>query len=649
MRVLLAGVIVVAGIAMDAKASTRVAWTTPTLLGVDDAIQRLNAYLLEQQEDAGAYFTLGTIHGLVYALGCDAVAVEVPEGENTAIHLRDQGLPPQRMAKRLESLPPDRALHLVKAVTALHRAAALDSENSKYTLALGYLYHECRDRFGEGDWPLEATAFDTEAKELGNRPAFWEERALSALRRIAPEGTPETEFVVKYNFTLQESETYLSILASSIIVEILSRRETLTPEEFEELERMNVVMKMAKIYVPRKPMGERELPPLPIELAAIYPSSSDGLATAELYFRALDASLCHRVGDIPIIGARAEMPEGKSLTEEDMTQIGAYLGYHRETLRLLAQAAQSPECRYPVDLTQGTRVELEHVPPLRLLAYLLVLRALHAAETGDADVAGQAILECISLAESLRNEPLLISQLVRTTIHGIAIDMLQEVMNRVALSAVAMDRIQRALSTADNPESLQYAIKGEAFGMIKEIRDPPPPPDYSEYPPEMVADMQKSQPPVILEADLRAMYDRIAAAAALPFGEAIPALEEATMSGPIMVPALSRAYTAFVRHSAALRNAQGALAVERYWAAHGHAPESLHDLVPIYTPTLLIDPFDGEPLRFRAEEGGYIVYSVADNLTDDNGEKGDTRPALDITFKVGIETETDGDAEGDEI
>lgn len=71
-------------------------------------------------------------------------------------------------------------------------------------------------------------------------------------------------------------------------------------------------------------------------------------------------------------------------------------------------------------------------------------------------------------------------------------------------------------------------------------------------------------------------------------------------------------------------------------------PVTLAELVPRYCDGIPQDPFDGEPLRYRHLERGYVVYSIGPDETDDGGkepplrkgsDKG-TRPPYDITFIV---------------
>ena len=64
-----------------------------------------------------------------------------------------------------------------------------------------------------------------------------------------------------------------------------------------------------------------------------------------------------------------------------------------------------------------------------------------------------------------------------------------------------------------------------------------------------------------------------------------------------------------------------ACALERHRLAHGEYPETLNALVPQYFDKLPHDAITGEPLKYRRSgDGGFILYSVGWNGTDDGGK-----------------------------
>ncbi len=75
-----------------------------------------------------------------------------------------------------------------------------------------------------------------------------------------------------------------------------------------------------------------------------------------------------------------------------------------------------------------------------------------------------------------------------------------------------------------------------------------------------------------------------------------------------------------LRTHALLRCALVALAAERYRVAHGDWPRTVAEFVPAYLPAVPLDPFDGEPLRYRRTDAGVVIYSVGEDGRDDGGD-----------------------------
>jgi hypothetical protein len=64
-----------------------------------------------------------------------------------------------------------------------------------------------------------------------------------------------------------------------------------------------------------------------------------------------------------------------------------------------------------------------------------------------------------------------------------------------------------------------------------------------------------------------------------------------------------------------------AIALQRFHLRHGHYPETLAALVPEFCPEAPRDPVDGRPLRYRLDaDGSFLLYSVGENGLDDGGD-----------------------------
>lgn len=77
-----------------------------------------------------------------------------------------------------------------------------------------------------------------------------------------------------------------------------------------------------------------------------------------------------------------------------------------------------------------------------------------------------------------------------------------------------------------------------------------------------------------------------------------------------------------------------ALTIERYRNDIGELPSSLNELVPEYLDSVPLDPFDGEAVRYKRLDKGYVVYSVGDDKKDDGANQEYDEDYPDIIFRV---------------
>ncbi len=64
-----------------------------------------------------------------------------------------------------------------------------------------------------------------------------------------------------------------------------------------------------------------------------------------------------------------------------------------------------------------------------------------------------------------------------------------------------------------------------------------------------------------------------------------------------------------------------AIALKRYQLKHGNYPADLNSLVPEFLSTVSLDPVDGQPLRYRPNtDGTFLLYSIGENGVDDGGD-----------------------------
>jgi hypothetical protein len=87
------------------------------------------------------------------------------------------------------------------------------------------------------------------------------------------------------------------------------------------------------------------------------------------------------------------------------------------------------------------------------------------------------------------------------------------------------------------------------------------------------------------------------------------------------VISLSAVFDKTMRVEVAKQMTITAIALKRYQLKHGNYPADLNSLVPEFMSEVPLDPVDGQPLRYRPNaDGTFLLYSVGENGKDDGGD-----------------------------
>ena len=77
-----------------------------------------------------------------------------------------------------------------------------------------------------------------------------------------------------------------------------------------------------------------------------------------------------------------------------------------------------------------------------------------------------------------------------------------------------------------------------------------------------------------------------------------------------------------------------ALAAARYRAKTGKLPDKPEELVPAYLPAIPLDPYDGQPLKWKRDGEAVVLYSIGPDEKDDGGRKmDDSEKKGDLVFR----------------
>lgn len=340
-------------------------------------------------------------------------------------------------------------------------------------------------------------------------------------------------------------------------------------------------------------------------------------------------------------------------------------------LREISEAARRPHARFPIAYAKGFEAITPHFSVLLQFTKLHALRACAALEEGQTDAAFSDVQTIFRLGESMKDEPLLISELVRISIWQIGLNTVWEGLSRHCWSDAQLSVLQTDLERPDFIAGLMLAFHGErAFAnemLLKTIAKP----DIVKIILAMSGDPKTSNGNSWLmnqflrfvtsgwiyqnmltinrfydatvfsatdPAALRTLSTRFQAEAARlkesafsrRFG--IPVLNPYKMLAAILLPSLDPVTTRLFYAQVSVDEGVIACALERYRLANGKYPATLESLVPIYVKTLPQDAATGKPLHYRLkDDGSFLLYSTGADQKDDGGKVA-TKPngAVDI-------------------
>jgi hypothetical protein len=384
---------------------------------------------------------------------------------------------------------------------------------------------------------------------------------------------------------------------------------------------------------------------------------ADNLATPLAEFATTDLRRDNDAGN-----RRAELLAGLApnvrLTRGQWRAVVDSLEATEEGIPLVLGLDRYPRGRHAITYTaDGLSTELPHMNLLRLAAALLDDLHLSAVQRGDAATALRAFHATLNLGRSVREEPILATQLLRARLRGAAVHGLERLLGHVELADSRLADIERELRAELADDLGLLAARGElalmdrvaaaiCSGAIKSAtlrqRVPvtPPPPT----PVERVADWFHDHVGADASgdhADLLEVAARTVTAARLPWPGRWAAVQALPGDGPSQsalvgrpMPDLARWFGQLAVDEARVRCALAAVVVERHRLARGDWPASLAELGPLPD-----DPFTGKPLRYKRLADGVVVYSVGSEGTDDGGaltetSRQQTRPGSDLGFRL---------------
>jgi hypothetical protein len=388
------------------------------------------------------------------------------------------------------------------------------------------------------------------------------------------------------------------------------------------------------------------LPETLAELNVWYVEPSAGQNAATFILQGVDAMQiagASQNANLPILGNLPLPRPSAPLPSAVKSALTDFLQHNQDALQFFGQAAQYEQSRYPVDFTKNAG--LPYLQGVNNGGKLCEMAAILDAENGDGKRAGDEVVMALTLARSLKAEPVIISQLVRVAGILFAETALNQSVNRTTLppeSLSALAQMFRDMEQYDaSGEGFYRALVGEKVmdvallnnrkQLLREEAKIPRLVDYVNNNANLRAeqDFAKSTFQQLMTASQDVFPNRLKSFNDVLQERASEARDQGLLLSANYLGGFGNLVERQARGVAALRLAMTAIALEQYRTSHNRYPDNLSGLVPAYLDAPLTDPFDGHPLRYRKQAAGYVLYSIGPDLKDDGGN-----PGKDLVFAV---------------
>jgi hypothetical protein len=353
------------------------------------------------------------------------------------------------------------------------------------------------------------------------------------------------------------------------------------------------------------------------------------------------------------------LPPTARLNHQQEKLIRVELAKVAKPLQEARKLKNMPNGRFPIQFSDDYIATL--VPDqqdLRMLSDWLQHDAFLLAHEGKSSQAMDSCRAILNAGRSVAREPFLITYVIRLSRQRIAVETLERVLAQGTATDAHLRVMQEALDQESAECDVLYALRGERAGyhlFFEQVRagktDLRPYfsdasnnlpwrdqllvmfpsqflKDYPEYLRHMNALVEIAKLPKHERSEKFAEWD-MRRTECRNSGKAIIAM---------FAPNVSKVYQADCGGQALLRSAMVALACERYRLAKGDWPNSLDSLVTSkMLAAIPLDPFGGQPMRYRRTKDGVVIYSIGPDLADNQGHIDRERPydkGLDIGFRL---------------
>ncbi len=336
--------------------------------------------------------------------------------------------------------------------------------------------------------------------------------------------------------------------------------------------------------------------------------------------------------NVPFVGQTTQT--ALPWAEPELTAARAFVESRQAHSKRIKDALARPYARYPINYPDGFLTLLPHLAKVKFEVTALQVQNVLAIQEARVAESIESMDQMAALAGTLKEEPFLISQLVRIACTAVTLRGVEQLVDWQPLNVSQLDQLTEIVDRLDLGDGFQRSMLAERAGGLSVFGIP-----FEQLNDQgfdslatgkglvggVVSSLMKFSG--FLSVDQRLMLDAYDQVLVLSTN-LTPANQDKitqTMDDTatkartfppklftgMLLPALSKASVKFMNMEAERRLWRAALAVESYRVKHeGRLPEELSD---VHLPVLggdILDPFDGRTIMLQVQPNGYQLRSI---------------------------------------
>ncbi|MCC7377285.1 MAG: hypothetical protein IT581_21665 [Verrucomicrobiales bacterium] len=336
--------------------------------------------------------------------------------------------------------------------------------------------------------------------------------------------------------------------------------------------------------------------------------------------------------------------------EMEWSQLADWKSNHLADLTRLRDSLAEPARQPVLNYDEGFNLLLPHLAKMKSAVNALGASMSESAHRGDFEAALEDLRSMRQVADDLRQQPLLIDQLVRVACEAIASSRAWELLHSHAWSDEQLAKLQATMEDADLMDGMLTALTGERALVVATLAKLPTR-DLLQLGDVGANDGNRNSSGFNIGAlggsllrltwgnqalahylkTFQSMLETNRLAAKQHSIQPVESLSNLPSLSPwnprhfltrMLLPALEKSSTKALRAETERALLRTGIALRRYQLRHqGKVPANLQALVPELLDAVPLDRMDGAPLRYRADTATeFTLWSLGQDRLDNDGD-----------------------------